>query len=185
MSEKYTLNNPSQELLKETIRNPPEDFVRFYVRFIADGIMEPDKGEDPTEYIKLCNEKNIIPFSSKEVKYDGDVKGRIPKNPEGARRFFGSGRTSIIHANISYDEELKRLKEIYIPSLLENNYHVDWGEFSFGDHRVGSHETEGIESDLLVLLGKKKLEMRIDENYVVPERIQKFEKWIKGLEEKF
>jgi hypothetical protein len=178
------IKSPSKELLKEIIKNPLEPFVNVYIDFLADGVKIPQQKENYSKYIKLCDKKNIAPFSGKNINYGDKVKETIPKHLEGAKRFFGEGRTNWISIQSSGDE-LKILNDVYIPSLLENNYELDWGTLSFGDHKVGSHHTEGIESHLSISIGKKNLELRIDRNYVKKEREIKFKNWIQDLEKKY
>jgi len=96
VEDQYILENPSQELLIDAIKNPPMDLLRMSLAFLADGIKIPLSDDDPFEYLRLCKEKNIIPFSTKKIGDHFNVKGYIPGNLEGAKKFFGSGRTNQI-----------------------------------------------------------------------------------------
>jgi hypothetical protein len=188
VEDQYLIENPSQELLIDAIKNPPRDILRMNLTFLADGIKPPFSDDNPSEYLKLCEEKNIIPFSFKKIGYNFNVEGYIPGNLEGAKKFFGDGRTNRILFEMGMFElnsaELKKFNEIYFPSLLENNYHVLEGLLTLSEHRVGSDYSKGYASDVSIdinWVGSKGLELRIKEDYIDEEERANLEKWFVDL----
>lgn len=187
MTDKYCIKNPSQKFLADVISNPPENFVVFHGRFLADGVRVPYLDENNYTYLKICNEKNIVPFSRKEIKYNSRVEEIITEHPEGAKKFFGGGRTNEISIDIGYEKELVKLREIYIPSLLENNYQINWGKLVFGLHSAGSHETKGLDSHLSINInyrGDDGVQLEIDEYYAEKEKMEKFKNWFSEIRKK-
>ncbi len=187
VEDQYILENPSQELLIDAIKNPPMNIIRMSLAFLADGIKIPLSDDNPSEYRRLCEEKNIIPFSTKKIGYRFNVEGYIPGDLEGAKKFFGSGRTNQISFEMKMFEltskDLKKFNEIYFPSLLENNYHVKEGLLIFSEHRVGSHENERYTPDVSMDINwiGKGLELKINEDYIDKEEGANLEKWFADL----
>jgi len=193
MENKYKIYNPSNELIVYAVQNPPKDPERIYLNFLANNVkipFSPYKDGELGNYLRLCEEGNIIPFSSKKIGYDFEVKEKIPVHPEGAGKFFGNGRTNRVQMDISnyFNEERMNLFErILFPSLLENNYKISEGFLTLSGHKVGSHENEGYEPDLELRInwGGKGFELLLLDSYVKKEDEAKYEKWFKDLKKKF
>ncbi|MCX6750462.1 MAG: hypothetical protein NTZ83_03320 [Candidatus Pacearchaeota archaeon] len=191
MEFKYKIENPTHELIVDAFKNPPESPDRINLTFLADGIKIPyftsrdPKNGELINYLIMCKDHKIIPFSEKTIKYDFDVKEKIPTQPESLENFFGGGRTNSVLIDINrynYQGIIEKFNEILFPSLLKNNYKISGGQITFSEHKVGDHYSEGYEPDLGIFLnrGCNGLGFLLD-NYYVKKNIEKYEKWFVQL----
>lgn len=198
MEFKYKIENPSHELIVDAFRNPPESPDRIKLTFLADGIKIPylssrdSKKGELINYLILCKDNKIIPFSEKTIKYDFRVEERIPNKPECLENFFGGGRTNLVLFDIerySFRGEIEKFNEIIFPSLLKNNYKISEGSITFSEHEVGDHYSEGYDPDLGIFLnwgGEKGLGVLFDDDYIKDEAYkEKWAKWFEDLKKKF
>jgi len=194
---KYFIKNPSQKIIIDSIKNSPSEIIRMNLTFLADGVEIPykktnDSGylERVSKYLKVCEKKNIIPFSNKRIKLGFDIEEKISEFPEGAKRFFGNGRTNQINFDwmmyLMNDEHFERFNEYLFPSLLENNYHVSEGSLTLDEHRIGSHETTSYTPDISININwvGKGLELKISKYSVKQGEKIKLGKWFADLKRK-
>lgn len=197
MESNYIIKNPPHALIVEAIKTLPGEPESLNLEFFADGLNFPlfpesENEEVIKEYIENCKYQNIIPFSSKRIRYEFDVEERIPKNSEAMKMFFGGGRTNRISMELysNFDwKTIEKFKEVLFPSLLDNNYKVSYGVITISGHKVGSHENESYDPDLALRINygsEKGLGLLLDDAYRQPkEKKSEYEKWFGELKTKY
>lgn len=193
MESKYQIKNASHAMILDAIQNPPQTIQYMHLNFFADGLKIPflSNTEESEEYLKTCKYQNIIPFSSKRIRYDLEVNEHVPERWEGAKAYFGCGRTNEILIDMSRGfsaNYFHRLEKEIFPSLIENNYKIAEGFVTIAEHRVGSHENEGYEPSFGLRInwgGEKGLVMLLDENYIQQGEASVAKSWFKSLKTKY
>ncbi len=194
MESTYLIKHPSHALVVEAIQTLPGEIESINLELFADGVQFPEYPENEATtqgYLNTCKYQNIIPFSSKRIRWSFNVEEHIPKNTEAMQMYFSGGRTNRISFEISQDwqfKEIDKFKEILFPSLLKNNYKISSGEIIMSGHKTGSHQTEGYAPDLALKInyGEKGLGILVDDNYrTAKEEKPKYEKWFEDLKTKY
>jgi hypothetical protein len=130
MGQDFIIKNPSQELLIDALESLPGKPESVSLNFLASGVKVPyfdNRREDFNGYMELCRENRIIPFSSQEIHYTPELEKSISKK-FGAMEIFSMGqRINKISVNIKKEDKFeisKRLNEILLPEILDNNYKI-------------------------------------------------------------
>jgi len=198
----YGIPNPSQELLIKTIKTIPKEPINGFVQFSANGI-KYESFRNKETYLRTCERKNIIPYSRMNFRQDlsqGDLTFSIDQRENLKKYLSGSKIESyLFHLwNISgYPEKtnagsrLHKIKDSFLPSLMENNYKISKFHLWFGsyvsDSRYGTHAPNIV---LNLNNNNNGLQLIVSPDYLflkdadLFKKIPEIEKWFNSLQER-
>jgi hypothetical protein len=196
MNQDFIIKNPSEELLVYALQNLPRKSESVSLQFLANGIRIPyydNKREDFKEYMELCKEKEIIPFSSQEIHYTPELEKIISKKSSGIELFSMKDRVNRISVNIKKGDKFEistRLKNMLLPEILDYNYkistmHVMLSGYDFIDMMEGTggrFENAGLYFNWSK--AKDSLVLTIESNCPT-RKMNLYSEWFEGLRKKY